>query len=128
MWQRHGAFGNLVHLSVSGDGVLSVLKLNFARFAQSLFGYEPRIYYRGRGAFESMGAGLDMQPGDIAFKVTPSFNASRSAVCSCIPCVWLLITTLRSQTSPPLIPQAMWYSVVGQIEIFTTGALRCATS
>ena len=25
-------------------------------------------YYRGRGAFESMGAGLPMQPGDIAFK------------------------------------------------------------
>ncbi len=26
-------------------------------------------YYRGRGAFESMGAGLEMIPGDIAFKV-----------------------------------------------------------
>jgi 2,3-bisphosphoglycerate-independent phosphoglycerate mutase len=25
-------------------------------------------YYRGRGAFESMGAGLAMEPGDIAFK------------------------------------------------------------
>ena len=25
-------------------------------------------YYRGRGAFESMGAGIPMQPGDIAFK------------------------------------------------------------
>ncbi|KAL4448400.1 hypothetical protein ABPG75_005619 [Micractinium tetrahymenae] len=34
----------------------------------SLFGYDPRTYYRGRGAFESMGAGLDMSPGDIAFK------------------------------------------------------------
>ncbi|RKP09793.1 2,3-bisphosphoglycerate-independent phosphoglycerate mutase-domain-containing protein [Thamnocephalis sphaerospora] len=34
----------------------------------SLLGYDPRIYYRGRGAFESMGAGLDMIPGDIAFK------------------------------------------------------------
>ena len=34
----------------------------------SLFGYEPRILYRGRGAYESMGAGLSMQPGDIAFK------------------------------------------------------------
>jgi 2,3-bisphosphoglycerate-independent phosphoglycerate mutase len=27
-----------------------------------------RRYYRGRGAFESMGAGLAMAPGDIAFK------------------------------------------------------------
>lgn len=34
----------------------------------SLFGYDPRRYYRGRGAFESMGAGLAMAPGDIAFK------------------------------------------------------------
>lgn len=34
----------------------------------SIFGYDPRKYYRGRGAFESMGAGLDMAPGDIAFK------------------------------------------------------------
>lgn len=35
----------------------------------SLLGYDPRVYYRGRGAFESMGAGLAMLPGDIAFKV-----------------------------------------------------------
>uniref|UniRef100_A0A5B6ZM59 Metalloenzyme domain-containing protein n=1 Tax=Davidia involucrata TaxID=16924 RepID=A0A5B6ZM59_DAVIN len=34
----------------------------------SLLGYDPRVYYRGRGAFESMGAGLVMSPGDIAFK------------------------------------------------------------
>ncbi|GLC37821.1 hypothetical protein PLESTB_001480100 [Pleodorina starrii] len=34
----------------------------------SLFGYDPRIHYRGRGAFESMGAGIPMAPGDIAFK------------------------------------------------------------
>lgn len=35
----------------------------------SILGYDPRVYYRGRGAFESMGAGLAMSPGDIAFKV-----------------------------------------------------------
>jgi 2,3-diphosphopglycerate-independent phosphoglycerate mutase len=34
----------------------------------SILGYDPRVYYRGRGAFESMGAGMDMLPGDIAFK------------------------------------------------------------
>lgn len=34
----------------------------------SVFGYDPREHYRGRGAFESMGAGLHMEPGDIAFK------------------------------------------------------------
>ncbi|GJT81495.1 putative 2,3-bisphosphoglycerate-independent phosphoglycerate mutase [Tanacetum coccineum] len=35
----------------------------------SIMGYDPRVYYRGRGAFESMGAGLAMAPGDIAFKL-----------------------------------------------------------
>ena len=34
----------------------------------SLFGYDPREYYRGRGAFESLGAGLEMKAGEIAFK------------------------------------------------------------
>ncbi|WIA32441.1 hypothetical protein OEZ86_003263 [Tetradesmus obliquus] len=34
----------------------------------NILGYDPRKYYRGRGAFESMGAGLPMAPGDIAFK------------------------------------------------------------
>ena len=31
-------------------------------------------YYIGRGAFESMGAGLEMKPGDIAFKVIWLYN------------------------------------------------------
>ena len=34
----------------------------------SLLGYDPRGCYRGRGAFESLGAGLPMRAGDIAFK------------------------------------------------------------
>jgi 2,3-diphosphopglycerate-independent phosphoglycerate mutase len=34
----------------------------------SLLGYEPRRFYRGRGAFESAGAGLAMRRGDVAFK------------------------------------------------------------
>eukprot|EP00798_Chlamydomonas_sp_ICE-L_P006637 gene6637-3294_t len=34
----------------------------------SIFGYDPRSFYCGRGAFESMGAGIKMAPGDIAFK------------------------------------------------------------
>jgi 2,3-bisphosphoglycerate-independent phosphoglycerate mutase len=33
-----------------------------------IFGYEPRETYRGRGAFESLGAGCAVEPGDIAFK------------------------------------------------------------
>ena len=34
----------------------------------SIFGYDPRIYYEGRGSFETMGAGLEMKLGDIGFK------------------------------------------------------------
>ena len=34
----------------------------------SMLGYDPRKWYRGRGAFESLGTGLDMGSGDIAFK------------------------------------------------------------
>ncbi|ONK58453.1 uncharacterized protein A4U43_C03F21770 [Asparagus officinalis] len=34
----------------------------------SLLGYDPRVYYQSREAFESMGAGLAMALGDIAFQ------------------------------------------------------------
>lgn len=34
----------------------------------SLFGYSPFKYYNGRGAFEALGGGMPMEPGDIAFK------------------------------------------------------------
>ncbi len=34
----------------------------------ALLGYDPHKYYRGRGPFEAMGVGLDMQPGDVAFR------------------------------------------------------------
>lgn len=48
----------------------------------SLLGYDPRVYYRGRGAFESMGAGLAMSPGDIAFKVSTSCFQYPVMLCS----------------------------------------------
>ena len=35
----------------------------------SIFGYDPLNLYNGRGAFEAMGTGIEMQPNyDIAFK------------------------------------------------------------
>jgi 2,3-diphosphopglycerate-independent phosphoglycerate mutase len=34
----------------------------------SMFGYPPFTYYNGRGAFEALGGGMPMDPGDIAFK------------------------------------------------------------
>ncbi|GGM73691.1 phosphoglycerate mutase [Thermogymnomonas acidicola] len=34
----------------------------------SLLGYDPRRYYTGRGPFEAMGLGIEVRPGDIAFR------------------------------------------------------------
>jgi 2,3-bisphosphoglycerate-independent phosphoglycerate mutase len=34
----------------------------------SILGYDPFTYYTGRGPFEAMGIGLDVQPGDVAFR------------------------------------------------------------
>lgn len=34
----------------------------------NMFGYPPFTLYRGRGAFESIGAGLPMDTSEIAFK------------------------------------------------------------
>eukprot|EP00698_Gefionella_okellyi_P022457 TRINITY_DN7450_c0_g1_i3.p1 TRINITY_DN7450_c0_g1~~TRINITY_DN7450_c0_g1_i3.p1 ORF type:complete len:342 (+),score=51.82 TRINITY_DN7450_c0_g1_i3:133-1026(+) len=49
----------------------------------SIFGYDPRKYYRGRGCFESMGSGLEMQVGDIAFKSNfATYDASTGIVVS----------------------------------------------
>jgi 2,3-diphosphopglycerate-independent phosphoglycerate mutase len=44
----------------------------------SMLGYDPRCYYRGRGAFESLGAGMTMEADrDIAFKCNFSVTTSR---------------------------------------------------
>lgn len=34
----------------------------------SMFGYPPTTYYRGRGAYEALGAGLELEDEDVAFK------------------------------------------------------------
>jgi 2,3-bisphosphoglycerate-independent phosphoglycerate mutase len=34
----------------------------------ALFGYDPYKYYTGRGAFEALGAGIQLRPGDVAFR------------------------------------------------------------
>lgn len=35
----------------------------------AIFGYDPRIYYHGRGPFEASGIGMDIDPGDVALRV-----------------------------------------------------------
>ena len=64
------AFDAVASAGVSGlmDPVQAGLACGSDTAHLSMFGYDPRRYYRGRGAFESMGAGLDMEVGDIAFK------------------------------------------------------------
>lgn len=34
----------------------------------ALFGYDPNVYYPGRGPLETLGTGLESKPGDIAFR------------------------------------------------------------
>jgi len=34
----------------------------------ALFGYDPHIYYSGRGAFEALGVGLEVKEGDVALR------------------------------------------------------------
>jgi 2,3-bisphosphoglycerate-independent phosphoglycerate mutase len=34
----------------------------------ALFGYDPRKVYTGRGPFEAAGVGIDLEPGDVAFR------------------------------------------------------------
>lgn len=45
----------------------------------AIFGYDPAVYYNGRGVFEALGAGLELKHGDVAFRcnfasVDNSFN------------------------------------------------------
>jgi len=34
----------------------------------SIFGYEPNLYYEGRGVYEALGAGIELKRGDVAFR------------------------------------------------------------
>lgn len=35
----------------------------------AILGYDPYVYYKGRGAFEALGAGFDLKDGDVAFRL-----------------------------------------------------------
>jgi len=49
----------------------------------SILGYDPRLYYQGRGAFETLGTGLAMGAGDIAFKCVFAYLDRESQIVKC---------------------------------------------
>ena len=111
----------------------------------SLFGYDPRTYYRGRGAFESMGAGVGLGragAGRVAegaaeaeglctrhpLGFAPLDMQSHTASASALPVIpssppsqawtWPLVTLPSSAILPRWIQSAAWCCAAGQ-----TGAL-----
>ena len=55
------------------DPVQSGLACGSDTAHMSIFGYDPLKLYGGRGSFESMGSGINMEKGDIAFKSNFSY-------------------------------------------------------
>lgn len=49
----------------------------------SILGFDPRTYYNGRGAFETIGTGLAVEPGDIAFKCVFSHLCTETGTVLC---------------------------------------------
>ncbi len=46
----------------------------------AILGYDPHRYYRGRGPFEAKGVGIDVMPGDVAFRCNFSTVEGRKVV------------------------------------------------
>lgn len=46
----------------------------------AILGYDPHTYYRGRGPFEARGVGIDVLPGDVAFRCNFSTVEGRKVV------------------------------------------------
>ena len=49
----------------------------------SLLGYDPKVWYRGRGAFECLGAGIPMASGELAFKCNFALQLDDSHLLRC---------------------------------------------
>ncbi|MEM3737423.1 MAG: 2,3-bisphosphoglycerate-independent phosphoglycerate mutase [Candidatus Bathyarchaeia archaeon] len=64
------AMNRLARLGVSGimDTISPGVPPGSDTAHLALLGYDPYKTYRGRGAFEAVGAGLDVKPGDVAFR------------------------------------------------------------
>lgn len=65
---------NLNKLAMSGVcGVMNAIAAGVKPGSDTshlaILGYDPRIYYFGRGPFEALGIGMDVDPGDISLRV-----------------------------------------------------------
>jgi 2,3-bisphosphoglycerate-independent phosphoglycerate mutase len=61
---------------IAGEGICGIadpvspgLRVGSDTSHLAILGYDPYKYYTGRGPFEAMGVGLDVKPGDIAFRM-----------------------------------------------------------
>ena len=61
-------FSILIGISGIMDPVETGMACGSDTAHMNIFGYNPFNLYKGRGSYETMGAGLDMDPNEIAFK------------------------------------------------------------
>ena len=73
---------SLAAQNISGihDPVQSGLACGSDTAHMSIFGYEPLKYYDGRGGFECLGSGLDLEVGDIGFKSNFAFMDTETGI------------------------------------------------
>jgi len=82
---QYGEFNNFNALAQGGlmglhDPVQSGLACGSDTAHMSIFGYDPFIYYNGRGAYETMGSGIPMDFNDIAFKANFSYMNDETGI------------------------------------------------
>lgn len=67
---RTANFDRLARLGENGllDPIAPGVRAGSDTSHLALLGYDPYAYYTGRGPFEAMGVGMDVRPGDVAFR------------------------------------------------------------
>lgn len=76
---------NLDYLAANGlSGMLNPVspgrRIGSDTAHMAILGYDPFLYYKGRGPFEAKGVGLDLQPGDVAFRCNFSTVDGRKVI------------------------------------------------